>query len=115
MLTLTHLAGKQLEYRLEGQLTGEDYRQGIAPVRQALNDQTQLNLLVEIIDFTGWDASAIWQEARFDLKLRDQIDKVALVGDARFEAWGGRFGRELMPVQVQFFSNLQAARDWLSS
>lgn len=115
MLNLTQQKDNQLEFRLTDQLTGEDYRQGIQPVRQALTEHPSLNVLVEVADFTGWDPVGLWQEARSDLKLRHQIAKVAFVGDPSFEAWGGRFANELTPVQVKFFTDIPAARDWLGS
>lgn len=65
--------------------------------------------------FTGWDAVGLWQEARFDLKLRNQISRIAMVGEASYEAWGQRFEREVPPAQVRFSTFLPAARDWLAA
>jgi hypothetical protein len=114
MLTMTHQAGKLIELKLEDQLTAEDYRQIIQPVRSLLTEQKQINILVEIKDFNGWDAVGLWQEAKSDLKLRNQISRIALVGEASYEAWGQRSERELPPAQVRFFTALPAARDLMA-
>ena len=56
-----------------------------------------MNILVQIQDFTGWDAVGLWQEARFDLKLRNQISRIAMVGEAR-----RRMDRAIRQVKPRF-------------
>ncbi|HEY9841904.1 MAG: STAS/SEC14 domain-containing protein [Candidatus Sericytochromatia bacterium] len=113
MLTMMNQRDDLVELRLKGILTAEDYRHLIQPIRHLLQVQDRLRLLVELVEFEGWEEPELRQEARFDIKLRDQLDKVAFVGEPIWEPDIAPLARELYPARVDYFANLQAARMWL--
>ena len=43
-------------------------------------------MLVRLHDFHGWTAGALWEDIKFDLKHFAHIERLALVGDRKWEA-----------------------------
>jgi hypothetical protein len=42
-------------------------------------------------DFQGWDARALWEDIKWDAKHFNQIERVAMVGDKKWQEWMAAF------------------------
>ena len=60
--------GKVLELQLTGKVTKEDYEQ-----------------FVEMRDFHGWTAGALWQDVKFDAKHFSDIERLTIVGETKWQ------------------------------
>jgi hypothetical protein len=67
--------------------------------------------------FDGWTLGAFWEEIKFDVKHFRDIDRVAFVGDKKWEASMSKFCRPFTTAEIRFFppEKKEEARAWLES
>lgn len=75
--------GKVLEVRLTSKLVKEDYEQYVPMLERLLKAHGKIRMLVEMHDFHGWTAAALWEDIKFDAKHFNDIERLAIVGDKR--------------------------------
>jgi SpoIIAA-like len=73
-------------------------------------------VLFEMNDFHGWTAGALWDDIKFDVKHFRDIERVAIVGDARWQAGMAVFCRPFTTASVRYFdrAQLEQARQWIA-
>jgi hypothetical protein len=115
-VTLTENDGI-LEVRVTGKLTDEDYQQFVPAFESLANRHGKIRLLFEMVDFHGWTAVALWDDVKFDMAHFSAIERLAFVGDARWERGMALFCQPFTTATIRFFESaaIQEARDWLSS
>lgn len=108
--------GKILEIHVSGKLVREDYNHFVPRFEQLLKEHGKLRLLFVMQDFHGWDAGALWEDIRFDMKHFNHIERVAVVGETKWQKWMAAFCRPFTRARVQYFDKVQAqqAKDWLT-
>jgi len=109
--------GNQLEVRLSGQVTQDDYDSVLIPaIEDRLKDNDRVRVLVVIGDeFTGYDVSALWADSKLGLTYWNGFDRLAVATDKGWIATAVRAFAPLLPcpVQVVPLSEAGAARRWL--
>jgi hypothetical protein len=78
---------KTIGFRLSGKLRDEDYKSFVPTVESFLAAEGKGRLFVEFEDFHGWDVHAVWDDTKFALKHYSDFDRIAMVGDRRWEKW----------------------------
>jgi hypothetical protein len=76
-----------------------------------------IKLLVLLENFTGWERAAAWDDTDFFFSHRNDIEKIAVVGNPRWEAEVLAFsGAGLRKGPVKFFPETgeSEARAWLA-
>lgn len=100
-----------------GRLSDEDYKRFV-PEFEGLAARAggPLRMLVELVDFQGWEPRALWDELRFDAAHRDAFGRMAVVGDKAWQEWGTKLSKPFFAAEMRFFepSRIDAARDWLA-
>ena len=74
-------------------------------------------ILAILENFEGWERGAAWGNPDFQYWHSDEISKIAIVADPRWEAGAMAFaGAGLRSAPVKFFpaGEQEAARDWLA-
>ncbi len=109
-------SGKSLEVHVNGKLSKEDYDQFVPEVERLIQQQGKLRILFEMHDFHGWNAGALWQDIKFDLKHFNDIERLAMVGEKRWQAGMSKFCRPFTTAKIRYFEHdkLDEARAWLS-
>ena len=77
-----------------------------------------VRLLFVLDGFQGWEPRADWNDLTFFVKHGDGIERIAIVGPARWRSESLMFtGADLRRAAVEFFPEDEAvrARSWLSS
>lgn len=107
--------GKILTIKLTGKLTKEDYLQFLPEVERLIEANGKLRLLVQMHDFHGWTAGALWQDIKFDMKHFRDIERLALVGDKAWEHGMAAFCKPFTSATVRYFDEgqLGEARTWI--
>jgi hypothetical protein len=74
-----------------------------------------LRLLFEMTDFHGWEAGALWDEIKLDIKLFADIERIAVVGDKKWERGMATFYKPFTRATIRYFdqANAAEARKWL--
>jgi hypothetical protein len=104
-----------LEVRVAGKLTKEDYQELVPIVDDQIRQFGKLRILFTMHDFHGWTAGALWEDTKFDLKHWKDIERLAIVGDKRWEQGMAAFCKPFTTAQIKYFdhSQLDEARAWL--
>jgi hypothetical protein len=71
-------------------------------------------MIVVMQGFEGWDAGALWDDIKFDAKHFPLIERLALVGETRWERAMASFCKPFTKAFLRFFSptQLELAREW---
>ena len=107
--------GKVVGIRASGKLTQKDYEHFVPEVEKLIEQHGKIRILLEMHDFHGWELSALWEDTKFDLKHFAHIERLAMVGDKKWEGWMAKFCRPFTSAKIEYFPQEEAekAREWL--
>lgn len=101
-----------------GEVTGADYESVLMPaIEEMLVQQKCLRFLYHLGEnFIGFDAKAIWDDAKVGLAHLNAWERVAVVTDVGWIRMAMKVFGFTIPGQVRIFSNsdMEEARRWLS-
>ena len=108
--------GNTLEVSLTGKLTKEAYEVLVPAVDEQIKSQGKVRILVQMHDFHGWTAGALWEDTKFDLKHWRDIERLAIVGETKWEQGMATFCKPFTTAKIKYFdhSKLEEARAWLA-
>ena len=109
--------GKVLEVGLTGRLTEADYQQFIPVVERLLKEHGKIRVLIEMHDFHGWTPGVLWQDIKFDAKHFSDIERVAMIGENKWQHAMAVFCKPFTAATVRYFDRtaIDQARTWLIS
>ena len=104
-----------IEVELSGKLTREDYEQFVPEIERKIAEQGKLRLLVIMHDFHGWRLAALWQDIKFDLRHFKHFERIALVGESKWQEWMSAICVPFTTGELRYFDydQLAAARQWV--
>lgn len=104
-----------IEVDLTGKLTKESYEALVPSMEEKIRKHGKIRLLVVMHDFHGWTAGATWEDIKFDLKHFNDIERLALVGESKWEKGMSVFCRPFTTAAIQYFdhADLEQAREWI--
>ncbi|HTU16965.1 MAG TPA: STAS/SEC14 domain-containing protein [Gemmataceae bacterium] len=107
--------GKCLLVQLSGKLTREDYAHFVPEVERLIKQEGKLRMLVRMHDFHGWTMGALWEDIKFDVKHFADIERLALVGDRKWEAGMAVFCKPFTSAAIRYFdeSKFDDALSWV--
>jgi hypothetical protein len=110
-------SGAVLGFKMSGKLHDEDYHQFVPVVEAAIGAHGKVRLLAQFHDFHGWDLHALWDDTRFSMKHCADIERIALVGEKKWEEWMARICKPFTMAKIRYFdvSEVEAAWDWISA
>jgi hypothetical protein len=110
-----HNGNNVLEVRVTGTLTKDDYEHFLPEIERLIREHGKLRILFDMHDFHGWSAGALWDDIKFDLKHFRDIDRLALIGERKWEAAMASFCRPFTSATIRYFDRAQSedARKWL--
>lgn len=109
--------GRLLLVRMKGTIHAEDYRHFVPIVEKAVQQYGKIRMLVQMHDFHGWDASALWADVKFDAKHFNDIERLAIVGETAWEKWMAVVCEPFTTATIRYFPCEQAteARTWITA
>jgi hypothetical protein len=113
---VTDVSPAVLAYEASGTITRDDVKQ-VQDDLHATGESTGRRLLVDVVNVDGAQLDAVWQDVKHTLDYARLVDRMAVVGDNRWERLITQ-ATNLMPgVDVRFFEPDQRveARSWLGA
>jgi len=106
---------KVIGFKLTGKLHDEDYKSFVPVVDARLATEGRLRLLAQFEDFHGWDLHAAWDDFRFGMKHYRDFERIAMVGDRKWEAWLAILCGPFTKAKVRYFdvSEIDTAWTWI--
>jgi len=107
--------GKLLEMQISGKLTHEDYAHLASEFERVVKDHGKILVLFEMADFHGWKGEALWDEIKLTLKHFSDIERLAMVGDKKWEKGMSIFCKPFTAAKIRYFerADIAQARAWL--
>ena len=80
-----------------------------------LQQHGKLRLLFDMTGFHGWDAGALWEDIKFDIKHFADIERLAIVGEKKWQHGMATFCKPFTTATIRYFDHADAteARKWL--
>lgn len=93
----------------------QDYEQFVPVLEEAIKEHGKIRLLFDMQDFHGWDTAALWEDIKFDVKHHSHFERIAMVGERKWEKWMAAFCRPFTSGKVKYFDRAEKedAKDWL--
>ena len=109
--------GRVPEVLVTGKLAHSDYQQFVPAFERLVKQHGKIRVLFEMADFHGWEAAALWDDVKFDLKHFADIERLAMVGDKKWEKGMSVFCRPFTTATIRYFDRaaIQEARAWLGA
>jgi hypothetical protein len=103
-----------VELQITSKLLKEDYDQ-LVPVIETLISKRKISILVELLDFHGWSAGALWEDSKFAMKHFKNIHRIAIVGNKLWEQGMAAFCKPFTSAEVRYFdsADINEAREWI--
>ena len=100
-----------------GRLTHQDYLAFMPQLEAAINEQTgdRVRMVFDARDLVGWEPGALLDDLRVGLRHGRQLDRVALVTDARWLSILSQLADVLMPGELRSFGDRAEAEAWVQA
>ena len=102
-------------FKFHGKATDEDYKERLIPeMEAAIEKYGKIRLLCDLEHFDGWSPHAAWDDMIHGTEMWHSIERMAIVGDNKWEEEMMKLFRHLTG-KVQYFDHhkLQHAWEWL--
>ncbi|MFW0884003.1 STAS/SEC14 domain-containing protein [Candidatus Acidulodesulfobacterium sp. H_13] len=101
-----------------GKLTDEDYKNVFIPrLESIIREYGKARLLLDMGDkFHGWEAEALWDDARFGFTHRNDFEKMGVIGAPKWFEWGLKIAASIIGGEIKnFHSNeREQAFHWIN-
>jgi hypothetical protein len=116
MHTINPPVDNVLWVKVSGKLSKEEYADLVPSWEAMMARYGKLRLLFQMEPgFTGWEPVAAWDDFKFSLSHRNEIERVAMVGDKKWQETVTKLGSLLVNSKVRYFeeAELHEAQKWL--
>jgi hypothetical protein len=107
--------GKVLVIHISGKLVKADYEHFVPEFERLVLLHGKLRVLFNMTDFHGWDAGALWEDIKFDIKHFADIERLAMIGETKWQQGMAAFCKPFTKATIRYFDHAAAleARNWL--
>jgi hypothetical protein len=101
-----------LGFKLSGKLHDEDYKKFEPVIDKAVAAHGKARILAQFEDFHGWDMHALWDDIKFSTTHCTKIDRIALVGEKKWEQWMAKVCKPFTMAKIRYFDRSQLNDAW---
>jgi hypothetical protein len=108
--------GKLLAVHVSGKLTAADYEHFVPEFVRLVGLHGKLCVLFDMTGFHGWTAGALWADTKFAMHHFSDIDRLAVVGEKKWQEGMATFCKPFTKATVKYFDHADAseASTWLA-
>jgi hypothetical protein len=108
--------GKFLAVHVSGKVVKDDYQHFVPEFERLTKLHGKLRVLFDMVGFHGWELGALWEDVKFDVKHFSDIERLAMVGDKKWEHGMAMFCKPFTTATIRYFDHADAekAREWLA-
>jgi nucleotide-binding universal stress UspA family protein len=99
-------------FRLSGKLNHADYQAFLPRLEELIKVHGRLSVLLELVDFHGWDLDAALDEFRFGMQHQGDFKRIAIVGRGALQHWMALMAKPFTSAEVHFFKQDQRGEAW---
>ena len=90
----------------------EDYRQFVPQIETILTAAGKVRLFIQFEDFHGWDVHAAWDDVKFAIRHYADFERIAMVGDRKWEKWMAALCKPFTKAKVRYFDQTEVVAAW---
>ena len=107
--------GKVLIVHVSGKLTKADYEHFVPEVERLIGQHGKLSMLFNMTGLHGWEVGALWEDTKFAIKHLSDIEKLAMVGEKKWQQGMAMFCKPFTKATIRYFDHvgIDEARKWL--
>ena len=107
--------GKILVVQVSGKLVKSDYGRFVPEFERLARLHGKLRVLFDMSGLHGWTAGAMWEDTKFAMHHFNDIERLAVVGEKKWQEGMATFCKPFTKATVQYFDHTDAAeaRKWL--
>jgi len=107
--------GKLLAVHVNGKLTAADYEHFVPEFERLVGLHGKLRVLFDMTGLHGWTTGALWEDTKFAMHHFSDIDRLAVVGDKKWQEGMATFCKPFTKATIRYFDHADAAeaRKWL--
>jgi hypothetical protein len=107
--------GKILSVYVSGKLTKADYEGAVPEFERLVKQHGKIRVLFDMTDFHGWEVGAAWEDIKLSLAHFTHIERLAMVGERRWQHGMATFGKPFTKAAMRYFDHADSAqaRKWL--
>lgn len=107
---------KTLFIHVSGKLVKADYEHFLPEFERLVSEHGQMRALFDVTDLRGWDSGALWEEIKFDFKHFRDFERLAVIGDRKWEEVMTFLCKPFTHAALCYFDeeHLEEARKWLN-
>jgi len=108
--------GRVIEIAVSGKLTRDDYVRFADAMDELMQSHDRMRMLIVMSDLEGWTGGVLWEDLKFGLKHYRDMERVAIVGEERWQKVMAFLYKPFTAAEVRYFTPAQmdAARQWLA-
>ena len=112
---LEQTEGNLIATRATVNLTEADYDKILPLLNNIVEKHQKIRWYFEMEDFEGWKPKAFWEDLKFDVQHANDFEKVAMVGDKKWEEWMTGLMKPFTSAEVKFFeiNHRTKAQKWI--
>ncbi len=105
-----------VEVKISGRLGRQGYLEFVPELERLIEQHDKVRLLVEMEDFHGWGAGALWEDTKFAVRHFRDIDRLAMVGEKKWQKGMAVFCKPFTTAEIRYFEKgeLNSAKKWLA-
>lgn len=111
--------GNVIGVKISGRITTREYEETIIPRLEAVLKEHGKARFMYVVDegFEGAEAGAVWDDTKLGIKHRHDLEKLAMVGGAKWMEWLTKLFAKFISGETRTFplEQLQDAWVWLKS
>jgi len=109
--------GRRFFVKASGKLTDADYQELLPQLETAIAGFGPLRMYVDMEEFEGWELQAAWDDFAFGVQHWNDFERVAIVGDKRWEELSAKAFDLITKGDIRFFdvADRGAARAWIEN
>jgi hypothetical protein len=109
-------ADRALAYHLSGRITSGDIKGIWSDMEAAIEKHDRIRLLVEIENLDHVTAPAVWEDVKHITAYVRHIERIAVVGDASWQAYFTRAAAMVPNLEARFFPRVrrEEAERWIA-
>jgi hypothetical protein len=109
--------GNVLDVSVTGRLTRDDYEHFAPAVDRLIHEHGKVRIVFDMHGFHGWTPGALWEDIKFDARHFRDIERLAFIGERKWEAGMAAFCKPFTSAAIRYFDREQAdeARQWVRS
>jgi hypothetical protein len=104
--------GKVLAIHVNGKLTIADYVYFAPEFERLVQLNGKLRVLFDLAGFEGWETGALWEGIKFEVKHFADIERIAMIGESRWEEGMATFCKPFTKAMIRYFDHAKTAEAW---